>query len=115
LVFITDMYEQQGEISRLLEILASLRHEVIVFHIMGRNELEKDFSGYKMVKDLETGEQVPINNTSGEAYQENLQRWLSAVRMQLLDKQIAYRLISMDQPLDQALRDFLRQRQRANG
>jgi uncharacterized protein (DUF58 family) len=115
LVFVTDMYEQQGEISRLLEMLASMRHEVIVFHIMGRNELEKDFSGYKMVKDLETGEQVPISHLSGETYQENLQHWLSTVRLQLLDKQIAYRLMNMDQPLDMALRDFLRQRQRANG
>jgi uncharacterized protein (DUF58 family) len=115
LIFITDMYEKNGEISRLLEILASLRHEVIVFHIMGRNELERDYPGVQRVKDLETGEQVPVNNQEArDAYLDRLQHWLSAVRMQLLDKQISYRLLAMDQPLDLALRDFLRQRQRAS-
>jgi hypothetical protein len=37
------------------------------------------------------------------------------VRMQLLDKQIAYQLMRMDQPLDQAIRDFLKQRQQIKG
>jgi uncharacterized protein (DUF58 family) len=110
LVFITDLYEQDGEISRLLEMLASMRHEIIVFHVMGRNELEKDFSGYSRVEDLETGEQVPVTGGK-ERYAENLQAWLSGVRMRLLDKQIAYQLMRMDQPQDQAIRDFLKQRQ----
>jgi uncharacterized protein (DUF58 family) len=116
LVFITDLYEEDGEISRLLEVLASLRHEIIVFHVMGKNELERDFSGYNRVEDLETGEQIPVAGLQGEdLYKENLQRWLSAVRMQLLDKQIVYQLMRMDQPLDQAMRDFLKQRQQIKG
>src|SRR5882757_9121720 len=116
LVFITDMYEQDGEISRLLDILASLRHEIIVFQLIGKNELERDYKGYLRVEDLETGEQLPLDNTrSQKDYQEALQRWLAGVRMQLLDKQIAYRLISLDQPLDQAIRDFLKQRQQTTG
>ena len=116
LVFITDMYEENGEISRLMEVLASLRHEIIVFQVMGKNEMERDFSGYDRVEDLETGEQVPVTGWQGrDLYKENLQRWLSTVRMQLLDKQIAYQLMRMDQPLDQAIRDFLKQRQQIKG
>ena len=116
LVFITDMFEQDGEISRLLELLASLRHEIIVFQLMGRNELERDFSGYHRVEDLETGEQVPLGSApSQKDYQEKMQQWLADVRMQLLDKQIAYRLLRIDQPLDQAIRDFLKQRQQTPG
>jgi uncharacterized protein (DUF58 family) len=116
LVFITDMFEQDGEISRLLELLASLRHEIIVFQLMGRNELERDFSGYHRVEDLETGEQVPLSSApSQKDYQEKMQHWLADVRMQLLDKQIAYRLLRIDQPLDQAIRDFLKQRQQTSG
>jgi uncharacterized protein (DUF58 family) len=115
LIFITDLYEEQGEITRLLDLLASLRHEVIVFHIMGRNELEKDFAGYSRVEDLETGAQVVLpGSLSGDGYRENLDKWLSEVRMQLLDRQIAYRVMRMDQPLDQAIRDFLRQRIKTN-
>jgi hypothetical protein len=44
-----------------------------------------------------------------------MQAWLSAVRARLLDKQIAYQLMRMDQPLDQAIRNFLKQRQQITG
>jgi uncharacterized protein (DUF58 family) len=112
LIFITDMYERDGEISRLLELLVSLRHEVVVFHIMGRNELERDYSGYNQVEDLETGKRVPVSVSTSQAaaYKIKMQEWLSAVRMQLLDRQIVYQLMRMDQPMDQALRDFLKMR-----
>jgi uncharacterized protein (DUF58 family) len=116
LVFITDMYEREGEISRLMDLLASLRHEIIVFHLMGKNELEMDYKGYHHVQDLETGAKVPINSDQASAdYNVRLQNWLAAVRMQLLDKQIAYRMIRMDQPPGDALRDFLKQRQKITG
>ncbi|OYZ59666.1 MAG: DUF58 domain-containing protein, partial [Sphingobacteriales bacterium 24-40-4] len=111
LVFITDLYEQNGEIFHLLDTLSALKNELIVFHLMGKNELDLDYKGYTAVEDLETGETVKIDaTTSKNAYQENLEKHLSKLRMDLLDRQINYRLISMDQPLDQALRDFLNQR-----
>ena len=116
LIFITDLYERDGEISRLLELLASLGHEIIVFHIMGGDELGGDFGGYTEVEDLETGERLPMSGRLGqEGYAEKMQAWLSGVRLKLLDKQIVYQLMRTDQPLDQALRDFLKQRQQITG
>lgn len=115
LVFITDMYEREGEISRLLEILASLRHEIIVFHLMGKNELEMDYKGYQHLQDLETGEKIPFNSQTADAYTNRLRDWLAAVRMRVLDKQIAYQLLRMDQPPGDALRGFLKQRQKITG
>jgi uncharacterized protein (DUF58 family) len=116
LIFITDMYERDGEISRLLEVLAAQRHEVIVFHLMGKNELEMDYKGYHRVQDLETGEQAPFSSQQDiAAYQEKLQAWLAAVRMQVLDRQMVYRMVRMDQPPGEALRDFLKQRQKTIG
>ncbi|MDO6434973.1 DUF58 domain-containing protein [Flavitalea sp. BT771] len=116
LVFFTDMYERDGEISGLLEVLAALRHEIIVFHLMGKNELEMDYKGYHRVQDLETREQIPFNDLlAPAAYKERLQAWLAGVRMQLLDKQIAYSMVRMDQSPGDALRDFLKQRQKTIG
>ncbi|MEJ0102080.1 MAG: hypothetical protein WDO19_05740 [Bacteroidota bacterium] len=40
LIFITDLYEQDGEIFTLLDSLVSMKHEVLVFHLVGNNELE---------------------------------------------------------------------------
>jgi len=116
LVFITDMYQENGEISRLLESLAALRHEIIVFHLMGQNELDLDFKGYGALEDLETGETISINTEQEkEQYQETLEKHLSAIRMELLGKRIFYRMISTAQPLDEALRDFLVQRNKSRG
>jgi uncharacterized protein (DUF58 family) len=111
LIFITDLYERDGEVSRLLEMLAALGHEIIVFHVMAGNELEKDFGGYTEVEDLETGERLTVNSGKDIDYTERMRTWLADVRMRLLDKNIVYQLMRMDQPLDQALRDYLKQRQ----
>jgi len=110
LIFITDMYQPNGEITRLLDSLAALKHEIIVFQLMGQNELDFDFNGYAAVEDLETGEVVPLGNQAKAAYLQNLQQHIETTRMQLLGKHIFHRLISTAQPLDKALRDFLVQR-----
>jgi uncharacterized protein (DUF58 family) len=113
LVFITDMYQQDGEISKLLDSLAALKHEVIVFQLMGQNELELDFKGFSTLEDLETGETIQINTQQAKAYQENLQQHLADIRMELLGKHIVHRLVSTAEPLDKALRDFLVQRNKS--
>jgi hypothetical protein len=82
---------------------------------MGRNELEKDFGTYTEVEDWETGERVAVGPGMDAAYMERMKGWLSEVRMRLLDKQIAYQLMRMDQPVDQALRNFLKLRQQIKG
>ena len=111
LVFITDFYQKNGEIMRLLDALSLMKHEIIVFHIMGNNELELDYKGYTSLEDLETGEKIPVESgKSGDEYQQKLDAHLSALRSQLLDRGIFYRMVNMQQPLDQVLRDFLNQR-----
>lgn len=109
LIFITDFHERNGEISSMLEALSTLRHEIIVFQLMGKNELDMEFAGYDMLEDLETGERIAVNSARKE-YKDKLQQYLAALRMQMLDKNIFYRLVNMAQPLDQVLRDFLNQR-----
>src|SRR3984957_2591414 len=116
LIFITDLYERKGEIDKLLDLLASLRHEIIIFHVMGSNEITGDYAGWSEVEDLETGERKPVGAVAGgDEYKLRMQEWLSAVRTRLLGRQIVYQLMRMDQPLGQALRDFLKQRQQLTG
>jgi uncharacterized protein (DUF58 family) len=111
LVFVTDFYQQNNEINVLLESLASLKHEIIVFQILGKNEVELDYKEYSSLEDLETGETIQIDAAQiQKTYKERLQQHLSTVKTQLLDKGIFYKMITMDKPLDEALRDFLNQR-----
>ncbi|RZK58762.1 MAG: DUF58 domain-containing protein, partial [Pedobacter sp.] len=111
LVFVTDLYQEQDEIFTLLDTLNTLRHEIVVFHVFARNEVELDFKGYSTFEDLETGQIIQIDQAKARKdYKEKLTKYLEETRIKMLDRRIYYRTVSTDEPLDQALRDFLKQR-----
>ncbi len=112
LIFATDLYQQKEELYRMLDWLAAMRHEILVFHIMGRNELEMDYPGYGSFRDLETGTVIQADRSALAAYRERLDGYLKDTRTACLNRNISYRMLTMDQPLDQALRDYLNQRNR---
>lgn len=110
-IFITDLYEQNNELFAVLDKLAVMKHEIIVFHLVGDNELSFDYSGYAALEDMETGKLVKINARRDSAsYKEKMDIWLNEVRIKMLNRNFFYRLLNMRQPVDQALRDFLKQR-----
>lgn len=110
-VFMTDLYEYSDELLAVLDKLAVMKHEIIVFHLIGGNELDFDYGGYAALEDMETGERIKINTAmDSEAYRQKMNHWLAAVRMKMLNRNFFYRLLNMRQPVDQALRDFLKQR-----
>lgn len=111
LVFITDMYQRNGEIMKMLDALSLMKHEIIIFHLMGHNELSLDYKEYTSLEDLETGETIPVSATKENIkYFEKLDAHLAALRGELLDRGIVYKMVNMRQPIEQALRDFLNQR-----
>jgi uncharacterized protein (DUF58 family) len=111
LVFVSDFYQQEGEIFELLDKLSLLRHEMLALHLVADNELQLNYRGYTTFQDLETGRIVKINAAeTRKEYQQNLQKYLAAVRTRLLDKNIWYRLMTTNEPVDKALSDFLKQR-----
>ncbi len=111
LVFITDYYQRAGEITSLLEALSASKHEIIVFHLFGRNEMERDFKGYTALEDLETGQVVRIDNVvNDKGYKEKLHSFISDTKNGLLKLNTEYRTIVMDEPVDKALSDFLQKR-----
>ncbi|MES2827610.1 MAG: DUF58 domain-containing protein [Bacteroidota bacterium] len=111
LIFITDMYESDGEILHFLDTINTLRHEVVVFHLMSANEIDLNFKGYSTFEDLETGQSVQIDQDKVRTiYQKNMDVHLENTRKAMLDRGIFYRMVRTDQPLDVSLRDFLNQR-----
>jgi uncharacterized protein (DUF58 family) len=110
LIFITDFYQEGTEILDLLQAMVSLKHEVIVFQLLAENEMELNYKGYDQVKDLETGATIPIQLGTQKENQESLNRYLKETRKELLNINIVYRQMLINEPLDLALRDFLNQR-----
>jgi uncharacterized protein (DUF58 family) len=111
LVFITDFYEQNQEISELLTSFVALRHEIMLFHLMARNEMDFTFKGYEAVEDLETGQVIAVNpKTDASVYKQKLGDFVESKKSFALNKNIFYRLTITDEPVDRALRDFINQR-----
>jgi len=115
-VLLTDLYESQREITRLAGQLSAHGHEVIVFHLMAPNELSLNYGGHVTLEDWETGQQVEVTTDQFRGtYLQALQTHLAATRRGLLENGVAYRLQRTDQPLDEALREFLRHRSSMKG
>lgn len=110
-IFLTDLYEQEDEITSLLFKLGAQRHELLLFHLMARNELDFAYSGTLTFEDLETGQTLQVG-TAGQrsSYMAQLQEWLQQTERDMRNRQIAYDRFITDEPLDKALRAFLQKR-----
>lgn len=113
IVVISDLHEADDEIRTVLAKLTALKNEVLFFHLLGKNERNFSYQGLLTFEDLESGEtrQVDAEQTR-VAYLKKLDAQLDAMRRELHNQHIAYELFTTDQPLDFALRAFLKQRKR---
>ena len=111
LVVITDLYQENDEILTLLNNFNAYKNEIIVLHLMADNELTLNYNGYETLEDLETGQTISMGKEFAKTqYHQALQNYLSNIKHQLLNKNIAYSLLNTAQPIDKALTDFLKQR-----
>lgn len=112
-IVITDFYQQDQEIFDLLENLNIARHEVILFHLMARNELEMSFGDYTAFEDLESGQVVEIDQAAlRSTYLSRLNAYLEKVKTTAWDRKMHYRLLCTDEPLEEALTLFLKERKK---
>ncbi len=103
-----DLYDSGSEMRRGLATLVALGHEVLVLHLMARNELEFSWAGDLAFEDLETGTTVRGNaEAMRAAYLSRLDEDLASWRVELLEMGVGYQLVALDQSVDLALRSFL--------
>lgn len=109
--FITDMYEQDEELTDLIKRLKTSRNEVVVFHLMSKNELEFDYKGTLTFEDLETGARVKVDTKEAKTkYLQSLEATLKRNKETMLSNGITYQLFRMDEPIAEALQGFLKKR-----
>lgn len=111
IVFITDLYDQDNDLLSFISRLKTSRNEVIVFHLMGKNEHDLSYEGAFTFEDLETGARVKVDTAvKQKAYKQLMDEWIGTVRNTLLEKGISYTLVTLDAPVENTLRDFLKAR-----
>ena len=113
IIFFTDLYDDAEDLHQFIARLKTPRNEVIVFQLMGRREMVLDFDGSFTFEDLETGQRTKVNTVlQQKEYQERVADWLSYSRTWMLEKQINYYLVQLNEPIDVVLRNFLTVRKR---
>jgi len=112
-ICVSDLYEASGEIERLLTRLRAASGEVLLLHLMARNELDFTFKGAITFEDLETGQQLQLDaSQQRRAWQQQLQQWLRDTAQRARSHGFDYDQLSTAEPLTGTLREFLRRRAR---
>lgn len=109
--FITDFYESDQEITKMVKQLKTSRNEVTVIHLLGNNEHSFDYKGQVIFEDLETGAKVKVNTAQARApYLEAITSSLNQVKNELLASNIGYELFMLNSHIGEALQLFLKKR-----
>jgi len=112
-ILISDLLDDEGDISRGLAHLKFLKHDVIVFHVLDHQELELDYEGLIEFEDMESKDKVRAFPQSIRAgYQQRVGEFLDDVRKTLGKNDIDYCLLDTSEPLDRALIAYLVKRRR---
>jgi len=119
-VLISDLYEEPERVQRSVGLLRHRGHDVIVFHVLDRSEIDLagNVGGIALdeatsFEDLESGERMPVVTEAVRAkYQAMVQEHITALRKKLTESRIDYALLDTSQPLDDALFTYLGARQR---
>jgi uncharacterized protein (DUF58 family) len=113
IIFVTDLYDETKDIHRFISRLKTSRNEVIVFHLLGKTESTFDYQGSFTFEDLETRTRTKVDTYSEQkAYKQRMQEWLEESRAWMLEKQINYNLVYLDQSVELVLQNFLTVRKR---
>ena len=116
LVVFSDFYDREDETVAALARARATGHDVAVFQVVTRSELDFPFRGDAEFQDVESGATV-IANGAGvraayrDAFTAFLERWRVGMRSRAID----YTLLATDAPLDEGLRGFLLRRRDAHG
>lgn len=107
-VVISDFYDEPEAIISALQHLRFKGNDVIVFHVLDRNEVEFDFGELVLLEDAETQELLSVvPEVMADGYRAAVRRHVETLRESAAINRIDYELLATDQPLDSALFSFL--------
>ena len=111
LILISDLYDDPQQITEGLEHLRFRGNDVIVFHLLDRQELDFDFDEAVVLEDSETEEQLHvIPEALRDEYLRVMQNHIAAIREGASRNRTDYELLKTSEPLDVALSSYLNRR-----
>jgi uncharacterized protein (DUF58 family) len=113
LVLVSDLYEEPDAVMEAIGPLRFRGHDIIVFHVLDRAELEFEYTDASAFEDLESGEQIPVVPEALAAqYRDLVQSHVRALTERFSANRIDYTMVNTSSPLDYALFSYLSTRER---
>ena len=113
IIIISDLLDDQKKTRRAIKALRAKKNEVIVFHILDRDEVEFSFNKSALFIDLESNKKVPVEPVAIKRfYKDAMQRFIIDYRNSFLEDNVDYVNIITDEPFDKALYRYLSKRSR---
>ncbi|MFP4458053.1 MAG: DUF58 domain-containing protein [Candidatus Zixiibacteriota bacterium] len=112
-VLISDLMDEPDDVIRSIKLFRHRNHEVIVFHVLDKDEIDFDFKKEAIFEDLESGDDLPIMPWALKSdYIKSINNYLKKLRSAFSESMIDYVLLSTETPFDVALMQFLHKRAR---
>ena len=112
-IVISDLFDNFESVISGLKHFRHNKQEVIVFHVLDRQEEQFQFDSRSKFRDLETGETITTEPWQIRSdYKLLLDRVRNQYRKECSNRKIDYVPLFTDQSLDLALNEYLRKRQK---
>jgi uncharacterized protein (DUF58 family) len=113
IIVISDLWGEDKEVVSALKNMRHLKHEVLVFHLLDKDEAEFPFERDAVFSDLETGQEIQLEpKTVKTRYVEAVRGRIEQLGRECRQHLIDYVPVHTDQSFDQALLQYLHKRQR---
>lgn len=116
IIVLSDLLGDPAEILPALQHFRHKKHEVLIFHIFDKQELEFEYQDYATFEDMETGRQLPLDPAFfRRTYIERIQAFQSRYRKFASEQRMDYVVLDTSVPYDRSLMAYLSRRKRMSG
>jgi len=111
IVLISDLYDEPDAVMRALHHFRHRRHEVIVFQVFDKAEIDFPFNDTVAFQDLETHERIQIDPAYvRDVYKEQIEQFIEAYRRGCAESNIDYVMTDTTTPYDFMLSRYITKR-----
>jgi len=111
IVLVSDLYDEPDAVMRALHHFRHRKHEVIVFHVFDKAEIDFPFREVTSFYDLETNERLQIDPVYvRDAYVEQIEAFIEAYRRACAETRIDYVMTDTSVPYDFMLSRYIAKR-----
>jgi uncharacterized protein (DUF58 family) len=111
---ISDLYCDPEALTRAVQPLAWGGHDIMIFQVLDRAEIEPGWKESILLEDVESGQQLEVSpEYLRTTYRDRVQEHLAKVKKVAASAGADHALLITDEPLDKALRRYMTFRQRS--